>query len=460
VPAVTDPLRVERSQLFREIGYLENQKRSLFVFSEIDGIVGAVNFKAGEKAPAFASLITISPVNPTYIVGYVHESAHSKLSPKQRVKVISAASGQEIYGEVANVGARIVQIPERLLRISTIVSYGREVLVRIPEENGFLLSEKVQIKPVYTLDMFPIAKAENESENKKPEFIDISLPYEMTIGELFQPSGLVWISDLNSFVVASDESLTGGQPSLILVHKDGTVSGQTLPIQNLSGIDDVESISVDGNTIYIMASLGNTKRGERVNDREIFARISREGLVLKATAAVNLRRALEPALQNSPDSRLRTIGSMAEQGVINVEGHEVRGGDLYIALKVPQLQRGTGMILRIRNVNAILSGQPVAPENVSIHSELKFKTEKTGFSMQIADLIMTDQGMFVATTCQGEACSALWAAGDGRSEKPRLLAFFKRRQLEGLAYDASSSTITGIFDQNGKPTQLMRLKLK
>ncbi|MES2963626.1 MAG: biotin/lipoyl-binding protein, partial [Bdellovibrionota bacterium] len=76
VSNVVDPLTVERAQVTKEIGLLENQKRNLFVFAEIDGIVGAVNFKKGEKVPSFTSIVTLSPENPSYVQGFVHEDRY------------------------------------------------------------------------------------------------------------------------------------------------------------------------------------------------------------------------------------------------------------------------------------------------------------------------------------------------------------------------------------------------
>jgi hypothetical protein len=458
-PVDIDPLRIERSQLFSEIGHLENQKRALFVFSEIDGIIGTVNFKAGEKAPAFASLITISPVNPSYVLGYVHESAHNKVVPHQKVKVTSPASGKEVMGEVVTVGARIVPIPERLLRIAKIESWGREILVKLPEENGFLLSERVQIKPALTLGIFATAMAEDDSETRKPEFVDLVLPYGLSTDEMFEPSGMIWVPELNNYVVASDEIVVNGVTSLIMVGKDGRVSDQLLTIENVPKIDDMESISLDGETIYVLGSLSNTKKGLRDADREIFARVERKGLRLTATGSVNLRNVLETALANSVDGRLEQISQMISAGDLNVEGHAVRNGVLYLAMKAPQPEKNRGLILQIDGIDAVFSGKPIPPNSVSIYDILKFKTDKTGFNLQISDIVLTPKGMFVATTCQGDSCSALWQV-DGQNKKPTMLAFFKKKQLEGISYDPASSTVTGIFDQGGKPTQMVRIKLK
>ena len=73
---------------------------------------------------------------------------------------------------------------------------------------------------------------------------------------------------------------------------------------------------------------------------------------------------------------------------------------------------------------------------------------------------MKDGKAFVATTCKGEACSAVWSISPVSAVKPVQLAYFKHGQIEGITYDEKSKSITGIFDAGGKPTKMVRIKLK
>ncbi|MES2966132.1 MAG: hypothetical protein V4760_19790, partial [Bdellovibrionota bacterium] len=420
-------------------------------------IVGAVNFKSGEKAPEFASLMTISPVNPSYVVGYVHESAHSKLEKGQKMKIVSPATGREAMGEVMNVGARIVELPMRLLRIPTIPSYGREVMIKVPEENGFLLSEKVQVKPTFSFDFMPSAAA-NQPRQASNETLEVKLPYEIAVGENFEPSGLSWADDLSNFIVVSDEAIQTGAPVLLMMNANGQVSRQVLTIENSSAIDDMESISIDGDKIYVMASHSNTRKGKRTTEREMFVRITRKGLVLKADASVNVRSMLEAALARSGNSSLQAIAEAAAQGDFDIEGHSVDGGDLYFALKSPTLDKNHGIILRVKNVEAIFRDSQIAPENVSIHADIDFGSKSA--EMQISDLYVKNGKAFIATSCRGDSCSAVWSFSPISGLSPVQLAFFKHDQVEGITYDAKSNSVTGLFDAGGKPTKMVRIKLK
>jgi multidrug resistance efflux pump len=75
-----DPLVLQLKQLKKEIAYLEAQKRNLYVFAEVDGVVGAVNFKKGERVPAFSPILTLSPIHPSFVQGYVNENIHTNSS--------------------------------------------------------------------------------------------------------------------------------------------------------------------------------------------------------------------------------------------------------------------------------------------------------------------------------------------------------------------------------------------
>ncbi|MEK7356987.1 MAG: efflux RND transporter periplasmic adaptor subunit, partial [Bdellovibrionota bacterium] len=455
---VVDPLTVERAQVLKEIGVLENQKRGLFVFAEIDGIVGAVNFKAGEKAPAFASLITISPVNPTYVIGYVHESAHSRLEQGQKVLIVSPASGREMKGEVMTIGARIIEIPTRLLRISTITSWGREVLIKLPEENGFLLSEKVQVKPTLSFDFMPTAEA-NPVRHASNEELDIKLPYEISVGENFEPSGLIWADDLSNFILVSDEAVQTGAPNLLMMNAQGQVSRQVLTIDEAAAIDDMESISSDGTHLYVMASHSNTRKGKRTLERETFVKVERQGLRLKAAAQVNMRTLLEDAFSRSTDARLAALGSAVALGDFDIEGHSVDAGDLYVALKSPQTQRNHGVVLRIKDLDAVFKTGAVSPADVSIYADIDLTTRKHQ-EMQISDLYVKNGKAFVATTCKGSSCSAVWSFSPIVGVSPVQLAYFGTDQVEGISYDPKANVLTGIFDAGGKPTKIVKIQLK
>ena len=144
---VSDPLIVEIKDLKLQLGDLEEQRKNLYIFASRDGIISGIHFRKGEKVSAFTNIINISSEHPTYVEGFIHETLNTKLEIGKLVEVTALSSGHQTYGKVIGIGSKIVLMPTRLMAHSAMQVYGREVVVEIPVENGFLLGEKVQITP-------------------------------------------------------------------------------------------------------------------------------------------------------------------------------------------------------------------------------------------------------------------------------------------------------------------------
>lgn len=139
-----DPLEVQVQRLSDELVLLNKEQQKLVMVSQIHGMIGAVKFKEGERVSPFDTIITLHAAAPSYIKGYIHENVYSKVSVGDTVSVKSASEEKSgITGIVAGVGSRIVDYPERLRKRQDIPIWGREVLIKIPENNNLLLGEKV-----------------------------------------------------------------------------------------------------------------------------------------------------------------------------------------------------------------------------------------------------------------------------------------------------------------------------
>ncbi|MBN1130434.1 MAG: HlyD family efflux transporter periplasmic adaptor subunit [Chitinispirillaceae bacterium] len=141
-----DPLAEQVKGLTKEMAMLMEEKDKLYKIAHIDGLIGAVNFKEGEKVSPFTPIVTLHTESPSYILGYIHENAYSKVYIGQKVMVSSLDDrGHSVSGEVVGVGSRIVEYPVRLRKSQDMQLWGREVTIRIPDNNTFLLGEKVMI---------------------------------------------------------------------------------------------------------------------------------------------------------------------------------------------------------------------------------------------------------------------------------------------------------------------------
>lgn len=453
LPADVDPLQVDIEETEREIALLEHRMKNLFVLAEVDGAVGAVNFKNGEKAPAFAPLITLMPIHPTYVNGYINENLISNLQINQTVEV-SSQGGKTVRGLVVHIGSRIVPIPERLLRIRTLVAYGREVVVEIPAKNEFLLGEKVSVQKTWGWNLFDTAQADEKPDKNlritgEPQ--ELVIPMNLSDGFSPELSGMVYLPDLRQFAVVSDDYPTK-VPRILLMNEHGQIQDQMHQIDGLEEMDDLESISSQGQNIFLMSSMSPTKKGKLKEVRQQFAKIHRSGLHFKLEKQINLAKSLLQALGKSQDPELKKIAQFKSddpEKAFEIEGHDVDDKDLYLALKGPVFLKNQGVILKVKNFQTLFEEGDLKPEAVTLAHRFQMALPDKNSEMTLSELKHNGSNIWVASSCLKDACSALWKLNPG-SDKAELIQEFKVKGLEGFARFGETDKIYGVFDQKKK----------
>ncbi len=136
----------EAENLKKELAELEKQQEELVQIAKEDWVVGDVNVRDGEKVSSFAPIVTLTHKSPTLIRGYINEQVYQRVDVGEAVKVTTlAGTGKAVVGEVVGLSSRIVAFPTRMWKMPEMPIYGREVTIKIPEENPFLLGEMVSI---------------------------------------------------------------------------------------------------------------------------------------------------------------------------------------------------------------------------------------------------------------------------------------------------------------------------
>lgn len=140
-----NPYQLERKRLQAEQNFAEaNAKVEIPLVAPHDGVVGNLFCKEGEHIESFKTLISFYEPNPSLVEGYVQEDLILHVSLNDSFKIRSTKDANlNVYGKVTGLGSRIVEIPERLRKIPDMKTYGREILVSIPDDNNFLQKEKV-----------------------------------------------------------------------------------------------------------------------------------------------------------------------------------------------------------------------------------------------------------------------------------------------------------------------------
>lgn len=449
-----DPLSVELGELESELRHLERQRNNLYVFAEIDGIVGSVNFKRGERAPSFASLVTISPDSPTFVQGFVHEAMRTGVHVGSRVRVSSLTNTAEsVEGTVVSVGSRFVEIPYRLAPASPgNAIWGREVMVEIGKNSTLLLGEKVQINPGVSLfsGLVAMADADRSTKPKAVELSQFQLPTSLSERSSFEASGAIYLEDLHKFLIVSDDTDNVDSPILFLAADDGVVEERPLQIPGLREIEDMESVSRDRGYVYVMSSLSTKGKGDPKGTRSQLVRFRQQGLELSGTESILIGKQLRALIARSNDPVLKEL---AQQGLekLEVEAHVVKDGALYIGLKSPQGAEDSSVFLKIPNVAALFPGDDATP-SVELWKNVKLAAVGKK-SQRISDMTFVGDTLYFTTTVKDEKGSALWSLGKKETEAT-LVQAFDASGLEGIAFNSTKNQFFLTFDNgNGRPSE-------
>jgi multidrug resistance efflux pump len=132
--------------LNRELALLKDQKKKLNKYATEPGVIKSVSVLNGEEVDAFAPIITINPTHPSSVVGYSVGTASHNAVLGQRVTVSSFDDKRNaVQGEVIGFGG-IVELPLILQKSTAVKAFGKEVFIKVDENNHFATGEKVLIR--------------------------------------------------------------------------------------------------------------------------------------------------------------------------------------------------------------------------------------------------------------------------------------------------------------------------
>ncbi|MBX3017061.1 MAG: HlyD family efflux transporter periplasmic adaptor subunit [Bdellovibrionaceae bacterium] len=469
-----DPLMVDAADLREELALLERAKRNLYVFAEVDGVVGAVNYKKGEKVPNFMPLLTLSPESPTFVEGFVHESLHTRLEVGRTVTVKPVTSStQPVQGRIISVGSRIIMMPLRLTLYPNQQVWGREVVVEIPEHSGLLMNEKVQIKPDFEMFKLPLviaatemakantaataAPASTAKADGKPQ--EMRMPAQLERRFDFEPSGVIYLPDVKKFLVVSDDTDKQKSASLFMVDRDGRIEDQTLFIPGVGEISDLESISQSGDYVYMMTSQGLNKKGKDKPERNLFVRAKRAGLEMTETEVLNFKPMLMKMIAASSDAKLKATFKGARATDFEIESHFVEDNFLYIGFKTPLSSAKETLMLVIQDVDRMFKTKNLEIAQLSSVKWVDFG-QVAGAPHHMSDLIRVKGRMYATTVCHHEGCGAIWRLSESEGKiTAEQLKSFEDLKPEGIAFDPEDSSFFVTFDLKDQPAKFLRIPL-
>lgn len=164
-----NPYFAEIERLKAEQDFEEDQKVIDFqLTAPTDGLIGTIYCKEAEHIPSYKTLLSFYEPNPSLVKGFIQEDLMLQVAVNDSFLVRSTKDPDiAYYGKVTGLGSRIVEIPERLRKMPNLKTYGRELLITIPENNAFLQKEKT----ILELQMQP---GEASSRNGKKSLVDLN----------------------------------------------------------------------------------------------------------------------------------------------------------------------------------------------------------------------------------------------------------------------------------------------
>ena len=144
--ASESPRKIQVERLEKELAMLRRESGRLNIYAQISGVIGSIHYKTGEKVAPFAPILTLQTQSPSFVKGYLLEDVDATVNVGDRLMVTSLSERQDATpGTVVGVGARFVPYPARLKKHPDLQIWGREVHVRISDDNPFILGEKVML---------------------------------------------------------------------------------------------------------------------------------------------------------------------------------------------------------------------------------------------------------------------------------------------------------------------------
>jgi len=121
------------------------QKNNLRKVAIVDGVVESIFVKPGEQVDAYSELLSVNPVHPTTVVGYLVGKKNAL--PIGADVVVSSYENQQLTasGKVIGYGS-VVPLPEILQKSTAVTGFGREFFVEISAQNSFANGERVLIR--------------------------------------------------------------------------------------------------------------------------------------------------------------------------------------------------------------------------------------------------------------------------------------------------------------------------
>ncbi len=478
INAKNRPIDAQIYELYTRKIAVQHQNTGLEVRAQFDGRIGSVNFKSGELVSPFQPIMSVHSRIPRYIKGYINENILNDVAVGHPVWVKSVAlnKGEHcLEGLVESLGNRIVEYPERLKKNALVSAWGREVVIRLKnDENMLLFGEKVQVflekpaKDFYGLQGFdflvdnqadvPVIKGNIAKDPVQiAQTIDQKIEQKLMIDTIesshpkinadkIEASAVLWSPKDSAYLLINDEERKG-RAGIYLMDEAGVIS-EKLSMKGLSkkGIDDLESVSFDGEYFYILSSLSHNKKDKLKSKRRKMIRFKYAEKHVTEHQEIDLYNVLKKVKDAKKTSK--ELASFLTRAIkdhsMDVESHFVNNNNLYLGFKGPLNKSDETLLIKIEDVASLFKGKiPYAKSWQTI----KLSEPKTGEAMYLSDMLMINHDLFLlSVSSSSDKQSILWRYSL-KSKMLEVIQKFSGVKAEGVSYQTDKARFMIVFDE-------------
>ncbi|HWU89319.1 MAG TPA: HlyD family efflux transporter periplasmic adaptor subunit [Kofleriaceae bacterium] len=425
----------------RRLELLAEKRDALRLKAPADGRIESIDARTGDAVGPETTIASLVAGDPRRVVACVPEARAGEVAIGSTAEVTSLVGGAQLHGVVESITPAVAELPPRCQPVvAKPPQVGRIAIVALDGSASLLPGQSELIAfgpPAATLP----AAARSEVPAAAPIAIDV--PPALAAISRVEASGLVWIPSRDRYLVVSDETGTGDRhpPWLFEMSARGVLDPEPLVVENVSMLDDIESIADDGKGgLWLLASQSRSEKGKRPPARELLAHLVPEGAGYRADRQVQLA------------SSLAASGVAARLGVdldrLDIEGMAYRAGALYLGLKAPLDAQGRATIWKIAAPDKLLDGD-AAGAGIAVWSTVALPVTVDGKPVPggIADLVfVSDTTLAVGATAPGahHQDGAVYVIANGRATR---LQSFRDLKPEGVALSATAGQLVIVFDR-------------
>ncbi len=470
-----------RSLLIEQMEYTESLQREIIetehriglrtIVAPCEGYVTEIFAHAGDVVDAFVPVLTVEELQPLYLDVFIPEKSTILPVPGMKVEIYSSRSRDyNTTGVIAFVHPGFSQAADRLTFRQQIF-WARKARVELPKVHHLIPGEVVYahiINEAIQDSHFSSAAVASENSLKKtpamgqhPPVTNMLVSADLSRKTRFEPSGVVWLSDIHKYLIVSDdtgipEAPNDHAPYLFLMDEQGKVESNPVSLAGLRTINDLEAVTSTGEgTFYLVSSQNISKKGKRPGSRELIIKIVPDGGKFRVENQVEFLSLLR---RSCTWNELKTLGLQQfeddGQPVLNIEGAAFYNQVLYLGLKEPVTEKGA-VIWKLENVDAVLKNQKLEPGQLSVYGYVNLG-EYDNKAASISDLTFNSDGVLWALSTIADAGKEAQMGGlhrinrfaDGRLEAIRLFSF-PGLKPEGLCFQDSKHLMI-VFDKDNE----------